>query len=77
MAARSGGSPPIEKAGPRQETGRFLTAHTSAAQHSESCAQQDVPRCRVCRHPLRADVSVGRGIGPVCRRRAGVASCIH
>lgn len=25
-------------------------------------------RCRACRHPLRAEKSVERGIGPVCHR---------
>lgn len=29
-------------------------------------------RCRLCGHPLTADKSVRRGIGPVCRRREAV-----
>lgn len=30
--------------------------------------------CRRCKLPLTAPLSVARGVGPVCRRRAAVAS---
>ena len=27
------------------------------------------PRCRICKHPLSARVSVARGTGPVCHKQ--------
>ena len=54
-------SPGNAEGRPRQETASLLATPSDT---------DFTPRCRTCKHPLRAPRSVRRGLGPVCAVRS-------
>ncbi|MGC5583033.1 DUF6011 domain-containing protein [Ornithinimicrobium sp. W1665] len=46
----------------------MLTTADKLTPSLPSAEAEHTPSCRVCGHPLTAEASVRRGIGPVCAR---------